>query len=112
MARSSSSGDSLMRFLSATLLIGALGYGGGWVYTNFFSTNLLLQQKQQELVQVQAALKNVQSQAANQAMMIEQMGADLEASPRRREFRNGDWQGHHMWIRSRGLVGSVRRLHS
>jgi hypothetical protein len=50
------------------------------VYTNFFSNNLLLQQKQQQLLQVRADLKDVQARAANQAMMIDQIGADLEAS--------------------------------
>lgn len=80
MARSSQAGDGLIRFVSATLLLGALGYGGGWVYTNFFGSSLLLQQKQQELLQVQSDLKNVQARAANQEMMIQQMGTDLEDS--------------------------------
>ncbi len=76
----SDSGDGFIRFLGGSILIGLLGYGGGWCYTNFFSSNLLLQQKQQELAQAQSDLLVVQEKAANQALMIDQLGTDLQTS--------------------------------
>ena len=81
MARSDSN-DGFVRFLGGTILIGLIGYGGGWFYTNFFSSNLLLQQKQQELAQAHADLEEIKKRSANQAMMIDQLGVDLEESQR------------------------------
>ncbi len=79
MARSDS-GDGLFRFIRGSIIIGLLSYGGGYLYTNFFGSDLLIEQQRQELAQSKADLLAMQQCAANQEMMIKQIGNDLEAS--------------------------------
>ena len=79
MSRSASPADGLLRFLTTSLVIGGIGGLGGWLYANVFGVNQQLLQKQQQLVAVQSQLADVQQRSANQAMMIDQMGTDLEA---------------------------------
>ena len=79
MSRSASPGDGLLRFITTSLVIGGIGYCGGWMYANVFGVNQQLLHKQQQLVAVQNQLEEVQQRSANQAMMIDQMGTDLAA---------------------------------
>lgn len=79
MSRSASPGDGLLRFITTSLVIGGIGYCGGWVYANVFGVNQQLLQKQQQLAEAHSQLEEVQQRSANQAMMIDQMGTDLAA---------------------------------
>ncbi len=74
--------SSLIRTLLGGLLIGAIGYGGGWLYTNF-NPDVRWRQAEHELQQTKNSLTAAHQQLANQNRLIEQLAQDLEASQRR-----------------------------
>ncbi|MEM7314117.1 MAG: hypothetical protein AAF497_13300 [Planctomycetota bacterium] len=69
----------LFRTLLGGLLIGAIGYGGGWLYSNF-APNLQLQQKDHQLQQTQVALTTANHQIEQQQAWIGQLDRQLRAS--------------------------------
>lgn len=70
---------SFLRTAIAGLVVGGIGYAGGWIYTTF-SPNIRLQQAQLELDQTKSALHESNSQIATQQQAIHQLDEDLQAS--------------------------------
>lgn len=73
--------DSFIRTALAGLMIAGVGYAGGWIYTTF-SPNVRLKQAEHELTQTRDELDRAQTQLSSQALVIQQLDADLKTSQR------------------------------
>jgi exonuclease VII small subunit len=70
---------SLIRTILGGLFIGAIGYGGGWLYTNF-NPDVRIQAKEHQLKQAQVALDTANQQLHQQQAWIHQLDQDLKSS--------------------------------
>ena len=71
--------DSFMRTAMAGLVVGGIGYAGGWIYTTL-SPNVQLRQAQQALEETKDRLLDANSQIATQQQAIVQLDQDLQLS--------------------------------
>ncbi len=74
-----SSFQSFLRTAFAGLLVGGIGYAGGWVYTTF-SPNVQLKKARQELGQVRNELDSAHQQVQQHQQTILRLGNDLNLS--------------------------------
>lgn len=71
--------NSLLRTLIAGVVVGGVGYVGGWVYTNF-APDARLEQKEQQLREAMNQLQGAKQEMANQQVAISELESSLRQS--------------------------------